>query len=273
MCNSERVTLARLVRLVVPLGALVVAFTLPPAWADQTPAAAPAKVNAQLVARADELWKRRDDPASLAEMKKLLDRGLAEAPQDYDILWRGSVYYFWVSDDPSRSSEERARMGKQGWEIAQRAVAANPAGVEGHFFAATTIGNYSLGIGVLRALAQRLEGKFTGQLSEAERIEPGFAHAAIPVVWGRYHATLPWPKYDAKKAVAQFQRALKMNPNNLRARVYWAEVMLEEGQPQEAKRLCDEVLAAQPGRYDAPEERRSQVIARMLLPRITAKLK
>jgi hypothetical protein len=41
----------------------------------------------------------------------------------------------------------------------------------------------------------------------------------------------------------------------------------------EAKRLLDEVVAAVPGRYDAPEERRAQALAQGLMPTVLAKLK
>jgi tetratricopeptide (TPR) repeat protein len=245
------------ITLAIPAGAL-------PAAAQADPAA---------LARSDELWKKRDDPAALGEMKKILDSALAKAPSDYEVLWRGAVYYSWISDDPDRAPEDKARLGKIGWDLGERAVAANPARVEGHFSAAVTMGNYSLGIGILRALTQRIEGKFTGRLREAERIDPNFNNSAIPVIWGRYYASLPWPKYDEKKATAEFQRALKMNPNNLRARVYWADLLLEEGHPQEAKKLVDEVLRAPVGRYDAPEERRAQKIAARMAPKIQEKLK
>jgi hypothetical protein len=51
------------------------------------------------------------------------------------------------------------------------------------------------------------------------------------------------------------------NPHNLRARVFLAELLEEEDEPEEARRLIAEVLKAAPGKYDAPEERRSKLLA------------
>ncbi|HEY0705557.1 MAG TPA: tetratricopeptide repeat protein [Polyangia bacterium] len=226
-----------------------------------------------ILAKADEIWKKREEPAALAESKRLLDQGLAAAPSDYDFLWRSALWHFWCSDDPKRPQDERIKLAKTGWDIAERAVAVNPAGVQGHFFAAAAMGNYSLGIGILRALAQRIEGKFTGHLREAEKIDPKYGHGGIPLAWGRYYASLPWPKYDKKKATANYQRALTMNPHNVRAKVYWAELLLEEDDPEAAKKLIDEALAAQPGKYDAPEERRAKALAPEVAAKVAAALK
>ncbi|HEY0712645.1 MAG TPA: hypothetical protein VGF45_08230, partial [Polyangia bacterium] len=127
-----------------------------------------------MLAKADELWKKREDPTVLAESKRLLDQGLAAAPSDYEFLWRMALWNFWCSDDPKRPQDERVKLAKTGWDLAEKAVAVNPNGVQGHFFAAAAMGNYSLGIGILRALAQRIEGKFTGHLREAEKLDPKY---------------------------------------------------------------------------------------------------
>jgi hypothetical protein len=282
VCNIPGVQLlgkARRGCLLVVLGfaALLVASEASAA-PESPPAAAQAgapvgKVSPALLEKADELWKKRDDPAAVAQMKTLVDRGLAEAPNDYAILWRAAAWHFWVSDDPQRSRDDKIKFGKAGWDLGERAVAANPQGVEGHFFAMATMGNYSLGIGILRALTQRIEGKFTTRLHEAERLDPRFANGGVWVAWGRYHATLPWPKYDAKKALAAFQHALEVNPNNLRARVFLADLLIEEDQPQQAKKLLDEVIASPGNRYDPPEEKRAKFLATGLLPKANEALK
>lgn len=227
---------------------------------------------AQVAARVDQLWPRRDDPAALAQQKLLLDQALVRAPNDYGLLWRAGRYWFWVSDEPDLSKEERTRRGKIGWDIAERAVAANPNHVAGHFWAVGTMGNYALGIGVMRALTQRIEGKFKERITRAGQLDPGYAHGGIPLAWGRYYAKLPWPKYDQKKARAHYAKALEINPANLRARVFLADLMLEEDQPHEAHRLLQEVLRAPVGKYDAPEEKRAKVLASRLLPKVQAKL-
>jgi len=48
---------------------------------------------------------------------------------------------------------------------------------------------------------------------------------------------------------------------------------LDSGRAVEAKTLLDEVNAAVPGHYDAPEERRAKAMAAGVMPALYAKLK
>lgn len=223
--------------------------------------------------RVQELWKRRDNPAVMVEAKRILDDGLARAPDDYGLLWRAAAWHFWFSDDPSLSTAERARHGKEGWDLAEKAVARNPNDAAGHFWAAVTMGNYSLNLGIVRAIAQGIEGKFRRHISEAERLDPRYAGGSIQNAWGGYYLSLPWPKRDVKKAAEYFGKALQINPHNLRTRVFLAQLNLREDRPAEAKRLLEEVLQATPGKYDPPEEKRAQALAAETMRKVVDAMK
>lgn len=215
-----------------------------------------------LLGQVDEEWKRRDEAGLIDEIRAQLERAEQVAPGDYEVLWRLAQLYFWLSDDPSLQDDERSRLGKRSWDYAERATAADPARVEGWYFAAVGMGNYSLGIGVLKALSQGVEGKFKERLSRAESIDPSYFSGGIYTAWGRFYFMLPWPKYDARKSEQMLRRALRVNPGNVRARLFLAELYEKEGHPREARKLLQEAAAHQPGSYDPPEERRSQRLAR-----------
>ena len=210
---------------------------------------------AELAARLDALHARRDDPAALAEARRVADGALARAPADYDILWRAARVTFAESDLPNRSNDERSQLGKQAYDLAERAIAANPNGVAAQYWAALSIGRYAQGIGVMRALANGIEGKFRRPLERATALDERYEHGSIPAVWAAYYLELPWPKRDRQKAAEQCRRALAINPANLRARFYQARIAADEDRPAEAKALLAEIAAAPVGRYDAPEER------------------
>ena len=247
----------------------------PPPSAGPAPAAEPAPTAPTLpalLARIDELHKRRDDRSAWTEEQHLVQATLARAPQDYGVLWRAARYYFWLSDDPGLNNEQRSKWGKEGWDIAERAIAANSGDVAGYYFAAVCMGNYALGLGIMKALSIGLEGKFRDRLGQAERLNLRYEHGAIDTAWGRFYEKLPWPKRDRKKAEEHFRRALQIAPANLRARVYLAETWLNEDRPQEAKRLLEEVDSAVPG-HDGPEDRRAKALSAGLWPQVVAKLK
>lgn len=240
------------------LGAALEAATLPAAGSP----AEPPKDLRTLLASADAQWKVRDQPGVIDQLRVELERARKLAPDDYAVLWRLARLDFWVSDDASLPDGERSRLGKEAWELGDRATVVNPAGVEGWYYAALGMGNYALGLGILTALGQGIEGKFKERLARAETIDPTYQEGAIYNAWGRFYFKLPWPKYDARKSEQNLQKAIRMNPANVRARAFLAELYTKEGHPKEARKLLEEALAREPGVYDAPEERRSQKRAR-----------
>lgn len=143
----------------------------------------------------------------------------------------------------------------------------------GHYYAAVCMGNYALGLGVVKALSLGLEGKFRDRLGKAAALNDSYENGGVETAWGRFFDKLPWPKRDRKQAEEHLRRALQINPAALRARVFLAGVFLDSDRAPEAKQLLDEVAAAPVGRYDAPEERRAKAMAVGLQPVLTAKLK
>lgn len=231
-------------------------------------AAAPAAGSPQLaavLASVDAAWKERDAPGKMAAIQGLLDQARALAPQDYGVLWRTARCWYWLADDPAIADEERARLGKLGWEVADRANLANPNGVEGWFYGSSGVGMYAVGISIVKALLDGMESKYLDRLKRAQAIDPMYYLDGADVAWGRYWYELPWPKYDGAKSEQHLRKALRLFPGNLRAKVFLAELYFKEDHPNEARKLLESVLAAVPGEYDPPEERRAQVLARAAL--------
>jgi hypothetical protein len=218
-----------------------------------------------LLAETDAAWPHRDEPGALERIRESLEAAERAAPESHDVLWRQARLHFWLADDPRLAKREKSRLGKIAWEYGDRAARANPDRVEGWNYAAAGMGNYALGIGVFAALRQGIEGKFKERLSAAERLDPDFESGAIQTAWGRFWYELPWPKYSARRSRKALEEALRKNPDNVRARVYLAELDLKEDEPERARSELEKAVAHPPGRYDAPEERRWQDVARSLL--------
>jgi len=235
-------------------------------------AAAPQE--AALLRRIDAAYAARDDRRALEQQRQLLDAEVTRAPNDYQVLWRAARLYFWLGDDPSQSNEQRSKLGKTGWELAERAVSAAPNLPDGHYWAAVNIGTYALGLGVVKAMTSGLEGKFRERLSRAEALAPAYNFGGVGVAWGRFYEKLPWPKRDRAKAEQALRRVLTQQyPNNLRARVYLADTLTNDGRAAEALRLLDEVAAAPLGRYDVAEEHRAKALGDGLRDKVTKALR
>ncbi len=229
--------------------------------------AAPAGL-AALLSEVDANWAIRDQPGKMDVDLALLEKAQKLAPNDYEVLWRTARHYYWLADDPSISGDEKARLGKLTWEWSDRANQANPARVEGWFYGSAGVGMYSIGISILKALLDGMESKYLDRLKKSQAADPSYYGYGGDVSWGRYWYELPWPKYDGEKSELSLRKALRNAPYNLRAKVYLAELYVKEDHPVEARKLLDAVLAATPGAYDSPEERRAQGMARAVLAQI-----
>jgi tetratricopeptide (TPR) repeat protein len=246
---------------------LALALALAPALTPDARAAATPGLS-DSVARLDQLYAHRDSRPALLEAQRVADAAVAAAPGDYGVLWRAARAYFALSDDRSGPKSERASFGKTAWELGQRAAAANPSGVAGHYWSALGIGSSAQDMGIVRALANGIEGKFTGELRRATDLDPHYDNGNIFVAWGAYHMELPWPKRDRKKAEEMLHKALTINPASLTARLYLARLYLAEDRQNEARALLQEIAAAPIGRYDLPEERHTKVEAAQMAAQI-----
>ncbi len=213
---------------------LSLALLLPPAARAEAP-----EVQA-LLEQADDAYARRDEGDALAEVRTKLEEAQKLSPDDYGVLWRLARLEFWISDDPNLPAKEKSRVGKLAWELGDLAAKANPEGVQGWHYAAAGMGNYALGIGIFQALGEGIEAKFKERLGKAEKLEPDFEHGAIQTAWGRFWYKLPWPKHDGKKSEKSLRAALALNPDNVRAHVYLADLYLKQGKKAEARERAGE---------------------------------
>lgn len=236
--------------------------------------AAPAAVDANspdaIAQKIDKLYEKRDDEKVLAEMKTLLEDGLKAHPNDYGLLWRASRHYYWLADGVT--GDQQKALGKQGWDFGDRAMKANPSGVEGVYFSGISLGAYSTGAGVVNAISQGLEGKFNERVDKAMKLAPEFNRGGPVVAKGRYHSQLPWPKRDLDKSAELLQKVIKKHPENLRAYLYLAETQLKDGEAKTAKETLSKVFAGSTA-YDPPEARRVLSWARKVQAQIEEELK
>ncbi len=240
------------------LAALVLAAAGPALAQTPPPAAAPAAAaGANPIARWDSLWTKRDDPAALAELKSLAKS--FEASSDYEKLWRVAHLDFWLADGAS-NDDEKEQIAKHGWDVGKKAIAQKPKGLAGLYWTSVDIGLYSEAVGIVNALMKGLESKFRDPLLAVKAADPDHQNAKIDyigpeITLGRYWYSLPWPKRSLSKSEAELQEAVKVRPENLRARFYLAQTLAKDGDTKGAKAQLAAIASGSPD-YDPPEARR-----------------
>lgn len=243
--------------------ALVLAALVLPAlaWADAS----------ETAKQLDALYAQRQDSEKLKELEKATEEALKAYPEDYGVLWRAARYHYWVSDGLA-NKESKKRIGKLSWDLGERAVKANKDGIEGHYYAAIGMGQYSQAIGILNALTEGIEGKFNARLDKAVSMDGGYSSAGPLIAKGRYFHLLPWPKRDLDKAAQHFEKAIKEKPEALRAYLYLAETQLADGEPKKAKETLAKVFEGSEA-YDVAEARRVKTWAKKVQAEIEEELK
>lgn len=217
-----------------------------------------------------ELFLRRDEPASLEKLEALLAQGLKAKPDDFELLI-AKAQLRWNQADRVQG-KAREKLGKEAWELGERAAKLKPHRVEGHYWAGVGVGAYSQGVGLLAALTQGLEGRFNGFIDKAIQLDAGYQDGAPVTAKARAHFELPWPKRNLDKSAELLRQVTAKHAANLRAWLYLAETELERGKAQEAAAALARVQSGS-GRYDPPEARYAKRLARALEPKVKAKLK
>ncbi|MBX7099170.1 MAG: tetratricopeptide repeat protein [Myxococcaceae bacterium] len=225
------------------------------------------------VAQLDLLWKTRDEPAAIKATDAAISAGLKANPDDYQVLWRAARFRWWQADGTVEGQEKlKKQLGKEAWNLADRALKVKSDGMEAHYYVALGVGAYSQAVGVLTALSEGLEGKFVENLDYAIKANEAFDTAGPHRAKGRYHWELPWPKRDLAKSKSELEAAIKLSPQHLRNYYYLADTYLKDGNAKEAKVQITKVLTGN-GDWDPPEARRVKAWAKTLSTKIDEELK
>ena len=126
-------------------------------------------------------------------------------------------------------------MGEEGMSYAMRALQVNPEGIEGHYYYALSLAQYSIGISIVKALIKGLGPDYERHLGKALAINSDYDYAGPLRAMGRYWYRLPWPKRDLKKSIYYLEQSVEAAPQSIRGYVYLAESYLKNGENERAK--------------------------------------
>ncbi|HWN20039.1 MAG TPA: hypothetical protein VNO19_14100 [Gemmatimonadales bacterium] len=196
----------------------------------------------------------RDLPAALQHF----EAALKVDSVNYEANWRGALTLGLLGDPfPMRvKSAKRDSLYARAERYAKRAVAANPAGADGHFALAASLGRAALMVGpgekvhratlirneALRALAinPRHDGAYhiLGRWNAEIMRLPGIGRfVAKHFLGGRVLDQASWPK-----ALAYMKKAVDLAPGRIYHHLALADIYIDTRQPREAEaqlRLVD----------------------------------
>jgi len=183
----------------------------------------------------DAAWAART-PANRTATAKAQVKILRPHATEFEAAWRLARALCWVADDKPYYADlaQRSKLGQEAMKHAAAAIKLQPGRVEGHYYRAWAVGQWSLGISIVKALWQGAEGELVTAMTAAQKIDSSFDQFGILRMWGRYHHALPWPKKDTVASLRFLREAKTRTPSNLRTYVFLAEAYIANGEPKKA---------------------------------------
>jgi hypothetical protein len=218
----------------------------------------------------DEQYARRGDASVSKQLDEALKKAVEASPEDFEVLWRAARFRQWQADGISDAKVKKA-LGKQTWDLGERARRAAPTRIEGQYYAALGIGVYSQAVGVITALGEGLEGKFNERLDAAITLDPQYDRGGPLLAKGRYYYELPWPKRDLTRSANLLRKVVDKHPERLRAWMYLAETLLADKEEKKAQEAILKVFQTQGA--DPAEDQRVQGWSKKIQATIEEKLK
>jgi tetratricopeptide (TPR) repeat protein len=189
---------------------------------------------------------------------------------NFEASWKLARSFYSLSDTIN-DGKRKKELGAEGLKHGEAAAKLRPGRVEGWFYGVICLGEYSMGIGVLTALRQGIEGRFTSMLDKAMAINPDFDYAGPPRAAGRAYFKLPWPKRDYKRSEQFLLDSRRRSPAKLRTYFYLAELYEAAGRKADALAQLRECVARDPRKEDYPDGARYLRDCKALLAKLEAK--
>jgi len=195
-----------------------------------------AQENQEFIKRGDEFYEKWEHKNALAEYMKAYNA----VSTDYEVLWRIARGY----TDRGEKIDERVRESyyQNAMDFAEKAVLANPDGVEGHFRKAVALGRLALFKGGKTKI--ELSKGVKTEIDIVKQLDPDYDLAYYVI--GRWHREIAnlsrvlkalakviyggVPEASNEKAIENFTRAVELNPDYVEYRLEFGRtyVMLKE---------------------------------------------
>lgn len=210
----------------------------------------------------DELYGRGQDAAHIRDALAVLERALAADPGSYDLLWRMSRALYQLADAAAR--EDKRPLLDRAIEMGERATAAAPGRVEGHYWLGASEGGAAEIRGAFKALS--LVSKLRDEMESVIRIAPCYEGGDAFRALGELDMQLPWIVGGKKsRAVRRMEEGIHSCPSNLELELSLARAYLETGRKEDGRRLLEQIARepSDPTHPDADREVRERAAKRL----------
>lgn len=255
--------------LLMPLGSSVGCAGRKAAWKDgegDKGAAAGTETSA-LIAKGDEQWAKRTDPAAIRAAVAEWEKAAAVEPKNMELLVRLTRGYYFLADGYLRGNEkeyleimdkavkwgEKAMIAaspefeakmREGGKIPEAVKLVPKEGVPAMYWYASALGKWAKMKGFAVLLGQKDNVKAT--MDRCLELEPTFYYGGPHRYFGAFYAVAPaFAGGDLEKSKVHFNKSLEISPTYVGTKVLWAAELSTKQQDEDTfEALLSEVLAA-----------------------------
>ncbi len=224
----------------------------------------------EIIKKADELQNIVSADAEHEALVKMLKDAAAKNPNNFDLQWRTArALGIWADQINMRNTLDNAKkanpknvdgilaaekdmspelgkkvsaLGGEARGYAEKAISLNPNRVEGYYYNSLALSMYSLGKGIISALAEGIRPKLVETVKKAIEKDKAYNEASPLRVYGRYYYKVPWPYNDKTGSEKILHEAAQVYPNSLRTLLYLGDTLYALGKRDEAKKQWERII-------------------------------
>jgi tetratricopeptide (TPR) repeat protein len=216
----------------------------------------------------DALYANRTTIADARRAAAIWQAALDKSPGDFEAAWKRARSAYWLGGhEPDQATRDREY--EAGMAAARKAIAAQPARPEGHFWLAAVMGGYAQDHGLKGGLKYR--GTIRDELETVLKMDPGFQQGSADRALGRWYFQVPGLFGGSKKESEKHLRAaLAYNPRSIVTRLFLAETLDALGRKDDAIAELRQIETLSPDPDWLPEDREFKAQARQMLSKLTS---
>lgn len=176
-------------------------------------------------------------------------KALEADPGSYEAAWKAARAYRFYADESKKRNDANWKAvckeyGKLGMAYGEKAIALNPAAVEGNTWYGFSVASYSDSVSVLTALKEGLKDKTQTSFEKAYKTNRMYHGGGPMKALGRFWFVLPWPLQDRKLSVRYLREFQQAFPEDPEGQVYLAETLMKTGEKDAARTLLQQASAS-----------------------------
>ncbi len=183
----------------------------------------------------------------------------------FEAAWKLARACYWLGGHAA--AEDRRAYLERGIAAARKAAALQPDKPDGHFWMGANMGALAESAGLRTGLKYRVAIKRA--LETARRLDPAFMGGSADRALGRWYAKVPRLFGGSKRRAEEHLKAsLQYDPHSTVSHFFLAELLMESGRADEARRELQAVVDARFNPAWAPEDAEYKKKAAALLSRL-----